>query len=86
MTLAGIFLVVGMRATLPARKLGAFFGKGHALWGDGTWSAHAVGFSNDFIAHMNLPSLANPTIVTHSLASMSSQAAALPLDQLERQS
>ena len=53
--LAGIFLVVGMRATLLAHTLAtALCAKGHALGSDGTRSALAVGFSNDFVAHGNL--------------------------------
>lgn len=52
--LAGIFLVVGMRATLLAHPLAASFsGKGHALGSDGTRSALAVRFSNNFVAHKN---------------------------------
>jgi len=64
--LAGVFLVVGMRATLPAHTLAAALCKGHALGSDGTRSALAVGFSNDFVAHGNLPSLVELAIVTHS--------------------
>lgn len=55
MALAGIFLVMGMRATLLAYTLAAALtGKGHAFWGGGTGGALAVGFSNDFVAHGNL--------------------------------
>jgi hypothetical protein len=66
--LAGIFLVVGMRATLLAHTLAAALcGKGHALGSGGRGSALAVGFSNDFVAHGNLPSLVKLAIVPHSL-------------------
>lgn len=68
MALSGIFLVVGMRAALLAHTLAAALcGKGQALGGDGTRSALAVGFSNDFVAHGNLSSLVKLAIVTHSL-------------------
>lgn len=64
--LSGIFLVVGMRATLLAHSLAAALpGKGHALGGYGGWSALAVGFSNDFVSHGNLSSLVKLAIVTH---------------------
>lgn len=66
--LAGIFLVVGMRATLLAHTLAAALcGKGHALGSGGRGSALAVGFSNDFVAHGNLSSLVKLAIVPHSL-------------------
>jgi len=53
--LAGIFLVVGMRATLSARTLAAALRcKGHTFGSGGTWGALAVRFSNDFVAHGNL--------------------------------
>lgn len=66
--LTGIFLVVGMRATLLAHTLAAALaGKGHAFGGGGTGSALAVSFSNDFVAHGNLSSLIKLAIVTHSL-------------------
>lgn len=66
--LAGIFLVVGMRATLLAHTLAvALCGKGHALGSGGRGSALAVGFSNDFVAHGNLSSLIKLAIVPHSL-------------------
>jgi len=56
--LAGIFLVMGMRATLQAATLAAaLFLKGHALGSGGSGSALAVGFRNDLIAHGNLSSL-----------------------------
>ena len=55
-TLSGIFLVVGMRATLPAH-ICDFCGNGHAFGQGGTRSALAVSFSNDFGTHGNLPSL-----------------------------
>lgn len=65
--LAGIFLVVGMRATLLAHTLAADLCKGHALGGGGRGSALAVGFGNDFVAHGNLSSLVKLAIVPHSL-------------------
>ncbi len=66
--LAGIFLVVDMRATLLAHTLAAALcGKGRALGNGGRGSALAVGFSNDFVAHGNLSSLVELAIVTHSL-------------------
>jgi len=65
--LAGIFLVVGMRATLLAHTLAADLCNGHALGSGGTGSALAVGFSNDFVAHGNLSSLVKLAIVPHSL-------------------
>lgn len=53
--LAGIFLVVGMRATLLAHTLATEFrAKCRALGRDGTGGALAVGFSNDFGAHGSL--------------------------------
>ena len=54
-TFAGIFLVMDMRATLFTHMFAASSGKGHAFWEDGTGSALTVGFSNDLIAHGNLP-------------------------------
>ena len=66
--LTGIFLVVGMRATLQAGTLAAaLFLKGHALGSGGSGSALAVGFRNDLVAHGNLSSLIKPAIVPHSL-------------------
>lgn len=65
--LAGIFLVVGMRATLQAHTLAAALcRKGHALGSGGRGSALAVGFSNDFGTHENLSSLVKLAIVPHS--------------------
>lgn len=53
--LAGIFLVMDMRATLLAHTLAAALaGKRHAFGSGGTGSALAVRFSNDFVAHGNL--------------------------------
>lgn len=66
--LTGIFLVVGMRATLQAGTLAAALSlKGHALGSDGSGSALAIGFRNDFVAHGNLSGLVKPAIVPHSL-------------------
>ncbi|MGE8604860.1 hypothetical protein, partial [Bordetella trematum] len=65
--LAGVLLVVGMRATLTANALATTLRrKGHALGGDGSGSAPTIGFGNDFGAHGHLSSLVKPAIVPHS--------------------
>lgn len=56
--LTGTFLVVGMRATLLAHTLAtAVAPERHSFGSDGTGSALAVRFSNDFVAHKSLSSL-----------------------------
>src|SRR5690606_30215056 len=64
--LAGVFLVIGVRATLFAHTLpAALCAKSHPFGRSGSGSALAVGVSNDFVAHGNLSQVRCSLALSH---------------------